>query len=205
MAPVNQTWTLWGWFLYLHALPRQSHLPEEASVQSQLYPLGRACCNPHYHRLCNRGNQQYKLFRFTYFLWQPNSGPCGAGSCIFMPYQDNPICLKKPVSSHSSNLLGELVAIFITIDYVTEEINNTNFSDLHIFSDSQSAIGILKLGWQPTLYKHTVAEIKQKIQRLEQKNITVNISWTPGSAMKKWTSWLKRHPVRQQQGKATQM
>ena len=114
-----------------------------------------------------------------------------------MPYQVNSICLKKPVSSDSSILLGELVAILITIDYVTEEINNC--SDLHIFSDSQSAIGILKLGWQPTLHKPNVAEIKQKIQRLEQKNITVNISWTPGPAMKKRTSWPKRHPVRQQQ------
>ena len=66
----TKPWTLWGWFLYLHALRRQSHLPEEASIQSQLYPLGRGCCNPHYHRLCNRGNQQYKLFKFTYFLWQ---------------------------------------------------------------------------------------------------------------------------------------
>ena len=62
------------------------------------------------------------------------------------------------------------------------KIGTTNCSDLHIFSDSQSAIGILKLGWQPTLHKHTVAEIKQEIQRLEQKHITVNISWTPGHA-----------------------
>ena len=122
------------------------------------------------------------VIAFTDDSCQPNPGPCGAGSCIFMPYQDNPICLKKPVSGHSSILLGELVAILITIDYVTEEINNTNFSDLHIFSDSQSAIGILKLGRQPTLHKHTVAEIKQNIQRLEQKNITVNISWTTGHA-----------------------
>ena len=90
--------------------------------------------------------------------------------------------LKKLVSSHSSILLGELVAILLTIDYVTEEINNSDFSDIHIFSDSQSAIGILKLAWQPSQHKHTVAEIKQKIQSLEYKNIMVNISWTPGHA-----------------------
>ena len=51
---------------------------------------------------------------------------------------------------------------------------------VHIFSDSQEAIGILKLGWQPTQHKQTVAEIRHKIQRLEHHNTTVNISWTPG-------------------------
>ena len=99
-----------------------------------------------------------------------------------MPYQDNPICLKRPVSSYSSILLGELVAILITIDHVAEEIHKTDSSEVHIFSDSQSAIGILKLGWQPTQHKQTVAEIRQKISRLEQKNIKVDISWTPGHA-----------------------
>ena len=89
---------------------------------------------------------QRSVIAFTDSSCQPNPGPCGAGSCIFMPFQDTPICLKKPVSSHSSILLGELVAILLTIDYVSEEINNSDFSDIHIFSDSQSAIGILKLG-----------------------------------------------------------
>ena len=33
-----------------------------------------------------------------------------------------------------------------------------------------------------TNYRQTVAEIRQKISRLEQKNIKVDISWTPGHA-----------------------
>ena len=74
-------------------------------------------------------------------------------------YITPPICLKRPVSSFSSILLGELVAILITIDHVAEEINKTDSSEVHIFSDSQSAIGILKLGWQPIQHKQTVAEI----------------------------------------------
>ena len=99
-----------------------------------------------------------------------------------MPYQDNPICLNRPVFSYSSILLGELVAILITIDYVAKEINKTDSFEVHIFSDSQSAIGILKLGWQPTQHKQMVAEIRQKISRLEKKNIKLDISWTPGHA-----------------------
>ena len=120
-----------------------------------------------------------------------------------MPYQDNPICLKKPVSGHSSILLGELVAILITIDYVAEESSKMDSSEVHIFSDSQSAIGILQLGWQPTQHKHTVAEIRQKIKQLEQKDTKVDISWTPGHANIKGNEeadrvWQKRHLVRQQ-------
>ena len=122
------------------------------------------------------------IIAFTDGSCQPNPGPCGAGSCIFMPYQDNPICLKKPVSGNSFILLGELVAILITIDYVAEESSKMDKSEVHIFSDSQSAIGILKLGWQPTHHKQTVAEIRQKIKQLEQKDIKVDISWTPGHA-----------------------
>ena len=106
---------------------------------------------------------------------QPNLGPCGAGSCIFMSHQDIPVCLKKPVSNHSSILLGKLVAIHMTLDYLSTEIRKSqSISDIHIFSDSQSAIGILELGWQPTRHKHTVAEIKQQIQHLEKRNTTVN-------------------------------
>ena len=103
---------------------------------------------------------------------QPNPGPC-----IFMPYQDIPIHLKKPVSYHSSILLGELVAILMTLNHLLNEVHNntSQFSDIHIVIDSQSAIGILQLGWKPTQHKHTIAEIKQKIQDLKNKNIIIII------------------------------
>ena len=109
------------------------------------------------------------IIEFTDGSCQPNPGLCGAVSCIFMPYQDNPICLKKPVSGHSSILLGELVAVLITIDYVAEEINKIDSSEVLIFSDSQSAIGILQLGWQPTHHKQPVAEIRQRLNGWNRK------------------------------------
>ena len=43
------------------------------------------------------------VIAFTDGSCQPNPGPCGAGSCIFMPHQEIPVCLKKPVSNHSSS------------------------------------------------------------------------------------------------------
>ena len=46
---------------------------------------------------------------FTDGSCQPYPGPCGAGSCIFTPYQDNPICLKKSASEHSLSSLESLL------------------------------------------------------------------------------------------------
>ena len=73
-------------------------------------------------------------------------------------------------------------------------------SEVHIFSDSQSAIGILQLGWQPTQHKHTVAEMRQMIKQLEQRDIKVDISWTMQilKATRRQTDWPKRYLVRQQ-------
>ena len=87
-----------------------------------------------------------------------------------MHQQENPVCRKKPVSNQTSILLGELVAILMTLHYLSTEIQKSQpLLDIHIFSDRHSAIGILKLGWHPTQHKHTVAEIKQQIQHLEKR------------------------------------
>ena len=49
-----------------------------------------------------------------------NPGPCGAGACVFLPGQTDPILLKQPVSSRGSILLGELVAIKMVIKHITD-------------------------------------------------------------------------------------
>ena len=46
--------------------------------------------------------------------------PCGAGSCIIFPNSDK-VELKQPVSKLASILLGELVAIKFTLDFILEE------------------------------------------------------------------------------------
>ena len=78
-----------------------------------------------------------------------NPRPCGAGSCISFPGSVEPVCWKKPVSKCGSVLLGELVAIQMSISYIHNHIQNRdiNVTDkVHIFSDSQSAVGLLTLG-----------------------------------------------------------
>ena len=99
----------------------------------------------------NTGMQQMVL-AFTDGSCRGNPGPCGAGACVFLPNNDE-IELKQPVSKLASILLGELVAIQITLNYLIEEKKVRDISTILIFCDSQSAVGILQLGWENKSYK----------------------------------------------------
>ena len=100
-----------------------------------------------------------------------NLGPCGAGACLFFPSQER-IDLHQPVARRASILLGELVAIKIALDKVK----------VTLFSDSQSAVGILALGWQSNSHKHEIAEINQTLKSLEKEQIQLNLKWALGHA-----------------------
>ena len=86
------------------------------------------------------------VLAFTDGSCRGNPGQCGAGACVFLPNNDE-IELKRPVSKLTSILLGELVAIQITLNYLIEEKRVRDFSTILIFCDSQSAVGILQLSW----------------------------------------------------------
>ena len=51
-----------------------------------------------------------------------------------------------------------------------------------LFSDSQSAVGILTLGWVNTSHRSVILEIKQTMDILKTQNIKVELNWTPGHA-----------------------
>ena len=96
---------------------------------------------------------------------------------------DKGILLKKPVSNHSSILLGELVAIIITLEHFNNTISHQySNSKLQIFSDSQTSIGLLTLGWKPNSYFDTVLEAKQLMTSIQEKGNDIIISWSPGHA-----------------------
>ncbi|MCG8113581.1 MAG: reverse transcriptase domain-containing protein, partial [Candidatus Thiodiazotropha taylori] len=98
-----------------------------------------------------------------------NPGPCGAGACIFLPGRTEPILLKHPVTSCGSILLGELIAIKMTILQIKNKTTKTELNltkKLHIFSDSQCAIGHLVLGWEADSHKATIKEVKTDIKML---------------------------------------
>ena len=90
--------------------------------------------------------------------------------------------LKQPVSKLASILLGELVAIQITLNYLIEEKKVRDISTILIFCDSQSAVGILQLGWENKSYKKTAMDIQQSLNILERDVTEVKIQWSPGHA-----------------------
>ena len=113
-----------------------------------------------------------------------NPGPCGAGACLFVPGSSDPIMLKQPVSNRGSILLGELVAIKIALQYITrcKLQRGSMIRKARVFSDSQSAVGQLTLGWEASAQRSTVKEVKAEMTKLEESGVIVQISWTPGHA-----------------------
>ena len=109
-----------------------------------------------------------------------NPGPCGSGACIFVPNQTEPIRLKRPVTNRGSILVEEVVAILMALKFAQSEHRKRQIHGITIFSDSQSAVGILTLGWTATSYKTAVEDIKHLITDLEKSSLEINIKWTPG-------------------------
>ena len=122
------------------------------------------------------------IFVFTDGSCRQNPGPCGAGACVFLPGQEECVELKKPVSKLASILLGELVAIEVALTFIQSEGRKRKVSSVQIFCDSQSAVGLLTLGWKPYSYQETINQIKKQIEELKQKGLRIAIDWTPGHA-----------------------
>ena len=51
---------------------------------------------------------------------------------------------------------------------------------LKVFSDSKSTVGILTLNWKDTSYRDVTKDIRKIIKQLQQRNVLVEIDWTPG-------------------------
>ena len=102
------------------------------------------------------------VFIFTDGSCRGNPGPCGAGACVYLPDQEECVELKKPVSRLASILLGELVAIEIALSFVQGEVKKKRMKGVKVFCDSQSAVGLLTLGWTPTSYQGTISQIKNR-------------------------------------------
>ncbi|XP_071161036.1 uncharacterized protein [Mytilus edulis] len=118
---------------------------------------------------------------FTDGSCQSNPGPCGAGAIVI--FSNKEIELKQPVSKRGSILLAELVAIKLVLDYVSRIENKTLIEEVKIFSDSQTAIGILTLNWKIENNRSTSHEIISLIKSIQKHHgIRINFDWTPGHA-----------------------
>ena len=91
------------------------------------------------------------------------------GECVYSPGQTEHTSLKQPVSKLASILQGGLVDILITLNFLKTELNKRMV--IKIFSDRQSAVGLLTLGWELKASKY-----------FKNKDIDVQIEWTPGHA-----------------------
>ncbi|XP_045214175.1 uncharacterized protein LOC123564567 [Mercenaria mercenaria] len=118
---------------------------------------------------------------FTDGSCRGNPGPCGAGACILLPNTEL-VELKQPVSKLSSILVGEMVAIKIKLKTILEECKRLQIKKLKIFSHSQSAIGIINLGWENKTHKFLSSEILQLWKDLEMAGVDIHLDWTLGHA-----------------------
>ena len=142
------------------------------------------------------------LITFTDSSCHPNPGLCGAGACVYLPFETSPVNLKQPVSKHGSILLGEMIAIKMVLDFILEKLHQKRkLSKVLILSDSQSSVGLLTLGWEATQHKSTAKDVISKLELIKGKGIDIEIKWTPGHAekkgMRRWIDLLKKHPKRQ--------
>ena len=112
------------------------------------------------------------VFAFTDGSCLTNPGPRGAGATIYTDHHQ-PVHLKRPVARRGSILLGELVAILITLEYILENLTNIPCRLLKIFSDIQSTVGILTLNWKDTSYRDVTKDIWKTINHLQQSDIAV--------------------------------
>ncbi|VDH92153.1 Hypothetical predicted protein [Mytilus galloprovincialis] len=74
-----------------------------------------------------------------------NPGPCGAGAIIYAEHIKPAARLHRPVAQRGSILLAELIAILMVLDTCITENIYMAIQRIKIFSDSQSAVGLLTL------------------------------------------------------------
>jgi ribonuclease HI len=100
-----------------------------------------------------------------------NPGPCGAGAILFV--EEETTELKQPDCKRGSILIGELIAIKIVLEYIDQPEIRRKIEQLTIFSDSQTAIGILTLHWKIENNKRITLEILDKMKRIQKNGIEI--------------------------------
>ena len=90
--------------------------------------------------------------------------------------------LKQPVSKLASILVGELVAIKMTLRFILEELSRKPVKHIRIMSDSQTAIGVLTLGWDANAHMLLIQEIQDLWREVERKGTRITLDWSPGHA-----------------------
>ena len=88
--------------------------------------------------------------------------------------------IKRPVTAYGSILLGELVAILSVMEYLIVNSSQIQHREIRIFSDSQTAVGIITLNCVSNHYLDVIKKINDNMSSLESKGWKLEIVWTPG-------------------------
>ena len=71
----------------------------------------------------------------------------------------------------------------MVLDFILETLHQKiQLNKVLILSDSQSSIGVLNLGWDPTQHKFTAKDILTKMKLIKRRGIDIDIQLTPGHA-----------------------
>ncbi|WAR01815.1 RNH-like protein, partial [Mya arenaria] len=130
----------------------------EASYLEGLQPSRR---RPEYWN--NLEDEVNTVIAFTDGSCLGNPGPCGAGACIYFNDQKR-VELSQPVAKSASILVGELVAIKMTLQCIIDEAKKKQLQNVRILTDSQTSAGILTLGGSVSSHKSLISEIQNLLQ-----------------------------------------
>ena len=86
---------------------------------------------------------------------------------IFFPDDPSGLELTRPVASRGYILLAELIAILMVLELAVSKKISDLSSSLQIFSDSQSAVGILTMNWASTNFTVLLSQIMSLLHQLD--------------------------------------
>jgi ribonuclease HI len=110
-----------------------------------------------------------------------NPGPCGAGIVIYwLGVNSPPTTLSKAVSSRSSSYHGELAAIDLALETVTNRRPCLRNKKIHILTDCQGALQTVTATHPVKNYAQLAYNITKNAETLKELNNTVSITWIAG-------------------------
>ncbi len=113
-----------------------------------------------------------------------NPGPCGSSAIIYTHgLAQEPVVLKRPVSTKSSAFHGELSAIDLALEFACTFCNRPDnaYNTISIFTDCKSALLTVVNGVK-TNFTSLVNSIQGNITSLDNQHISVELAWVAGHA-----------------------
>ena len=72
------------------------------------------------------------------------------------------------------------MAILSVMEHILTNSHQIDQEEIHIFCDSQTAVGILTLNWTSNHYQDVIKRIKEAMSTLKPRGWKIEIVWTPG-------------------------